>query len=105
MTTAEIQEELELSLSIAKGSFFKRPEFGHRFKELRNAAASEGTRRKAREFALEALQWMVDLKHLKTLSAAAEYDDDNRLLVSVEATAFTGAAVSFSRFVEVADVA
>ena len=34
MTTDQIKEEVQLSLTVAKGSFYKKPEFGHRFKEL-----------------------------------------------------------------------
>ena len=31
MTTDQIKEEVQLSLTVAKGSFYKKPEFGHRF--------------------------------------------------------------------------
>ena len=55
MKTDKIKEELELSLSIAKGSLFKKPEFGHRFKELARVSASENTRSQAESFAKEAL--------------------------------------------------
>lgn len=32
MTFDDIKQEVELSLTVAKGSFFKKPEFGNRFK-------------------------------------------------------------------------
>lgn len=104
MTSDQIKEEVELSLCIAKGSFYKKPEFGHRFKELARCAASEKTRRRAETYAKETLQWMIDVKHLKSLSCSAIYDEDYRLLVTVECVPYIGKEITFSRFVEVGDV-
>lgn len=105
MTVQEIQEELELSLSIKKGSFFKRPDLGHRFDDLKNELATEQTRLKALKFAEFALKWMVDLGHITDLKAEAIYTKVDRLYLSVSAVALTGDVVGFGRFVEVGDAA
>ena len=103
MTGQEIQEELELSLSIKKGSFFKRPEFGHEFDKLKNELATDSTLKKAIKFAENALRWMVDLKHIDDLNVQGLITTTNRLYLSTSAVALTGDVVSFSRFVEVGD--
>ncbi|PWJ70158.1 MULTISPECIES: phage GP46 family protein [unclassified Fibrobacter] len=104
MTFEDIKQEVELSLTVAKGSFFKKPEFGHRFKELLKAVASENTRIRAVKYAEEALQWLLDIKHLKSVEAFASYDSADRLLINVECVAYTGKTITFSRFVEVGNV-
>ena len=103
MTIEDLKEEIETSLTVAKGSFFKRPEFGHRFKELRNVPASEKTRRMAEQFAVEALQWLITYKHARSVTATATYVSDDRLLLHVEAVLYVGQSVTFERFVEVYD--
>lgn len=103
MTFEDVKEEIETSLTVAKGSFFKKPEFGHRFRELRNAPASEQTRHKAEQYALEALQWLVAYKHVRSVTASATYVSDDRLLLHVEAVLYVGQTVTFERFVEVSD--
>lgn len=105
MTKNDIQEELEFSLSIKKGSFYKRPDFGHRFDELKNELATEQTRLKTMKFAEFALKWMVDLGHITDLKAEAIYTKVDRLYLSVSAVALTGDVVGFGRFVEVGDAA
>lgn len=104
MTTDQIKEEVELSLCIAKDSFYKKPEFGHRFKELVCEAASENTRSRAETYAMEALQWMLDYKHLRSVNALASYVDADKLQLNVECVAYNGKAIEFQRFVEVGDV-
>lgn len=101
MTLDLIKEEIELSLTIAKGSFFKRPEFGHRFKELRNVAGSETTRKKCEAYAVEALGWLVDYKHLRSVTAAANFIDNGKIQLNVECIAYNGKQINFKRFVEV----
>lgn len=103
MTGQEIQEELELSLSIKKGSFFKRPEFGHEFDKLKKELALDSTLQKAIKFAENATKWMVDLKHIDDLNVQGLITKANRLYLSISAVALTGDVVSFSRFVEVGD--
>ena len=63
MTFEDIKQEVELSLTVAKGSFFKKPEFGQRFKELLKAVASENTRIRAVKYAEEALELMLRKNH------------------------------------------
>lgn len=101
MTTDQIKEEVRLSLTVAKGSFYKRPEFGHRFKELTREVVSERTRSKAESYAVEALQWMLDYKHLKSVKSTASYADSDKFLVYVEGVAYNGDVIEFNRFVEV----
>lgn len=101
MNKETLLEEIEMSLTVAKGSFFKRPEFGHRFKELRNVPASETTRQKCEAYATEALQWLVDYKHLKSLKANATVVSDDKILLKVECDAYVGETITFKRFVEV----
>lgn len=103
MTYEDLKEEMKTSLTVVKGSFFKRPEFGHRFRELRNAPATEMTRHKAEQFALEALQWLITYKHARSMTATATYVSDSRLLLRIEAIRYAGETVSLERFVEVAD--
>jgi len=90
-----------MSLTVAKGSFFKRPEFGHRFKELRNVPASETTRKKCETYAIDALQWLVEYKHLKSVRASATVVSDDKILLQVECYSYVGEAITFKRFVEV----
>lgn len=103
MTTDQIKEEVQLSLTVAKGSFYKKPEFGHRFKELAREVAPENTRSRAETYAVEALQWLIDYRHLKSVVSKASYDDSDKLLVHVECVAYNGDVIEFNRFVEVRD--
>lgn len=104
MTTAQLYENVCLSMTVPKGTLYKRPEFGHRFNELANEVASDGTRRRAEDYAREALAWMLDTGRVQTVDASAAYDDHDRLIVAVEVVSPSGQQVAFSRFVEVADV-
>lgn len=105
MTTAQLYENVRLSMTVPKGSIYKRPEFGHRFDELSNEeVADESTRRRAETYAREALQWMLDVERGDTVEATAMYDEQDRLFVNVELTGSAGQSVSFSRFVGVSDV-
>ena len=89
---------------MAKGSFYKKPEFGHRFKELAREVASENTRSKAETYATEALKWMLDYKHLRSVESTATYADSDKLQVHVVCVAYNGDVIEFKRFVEVGDV-
>ncbi|MBR2095924.1 MAG: phage GP46 family protein [Fibrobacter sp.] len=101
MNKETLLEEIHMSLTVAKGCFFKRPEFGHRFKELRNVPASETTRKKCEAYALEALQWLVEYKHLRSVKANATVVSDDKILLQVECDAYVGETITFKRFVEV----
>jgi phage gp46-like protein len=104
MTLVQLKEEVELSMTVPKGSLYKRPEFGHRFKELAREVCSDLVVRCARAYALEALQWMIDLGHADSMQAISSDVGAGRIYVSAEVFAKTGSSVSFSRFVEVSDV-
>lgn len=103
MTTAQLYENVCLSMTIPKGSLYKRPELGHRFAALANEVASDDTRRRAEDYAQEALKWMRDSGRVRTVDASAAYDDHDRLIVAVEVVSPSGQQVAFSRFVEVSD--
>lgn len=104
MTTDQIKEEVRLSLSVVKGTFYKKPKFGHRFKELAREVASESTRSRAETYAAEALQWMLDYKHLRSVETTANYVDNDKLMLNVVCIAYNGNVIEFNRFVEVGDV-
>ncbi|MFA6690206.1 MAG: hypothetical protein WCS18_12110 [Sphaerochaetaceae bacterium] len=101
LTKTQTMEEMENSLSIPRGSLWKWPDFGHRFKELKGC--TEETRIRAAAFAKEAIQWMEDLGHITDVSTSAAYDinDETRLLILVSANMPTGEYVQFKRWVEV----
>lgn len=104
MIRSQIEEEIRLSLTISKGSFFKRPEFGHRLNELSRAVASETTRNRAEKYARDAIQWMIDIKHLRSVEVSANYDQDDRLLINIDATTFNNKQITFKKYVEVGNV-
>lgn len=104
MTTAQLYENVRLSMTTPKGSIYKRPDFGHRFDELANEVVSEDVRRRAETYGKEAVQWMLDVDRADTVESSAFYDDHDRLIVRVELQSATGQTVSFSRFVKVSDV-
>ena len=78
-----------------------RVRLGDRFKELAREVASEKTRSRAETYAAEALQWMIDYKHLKSVVSTATYVDSDKLQVHVECVAYNGDVIEFTRFVEV----
>jgi len=104
MNIESLKEEVEMSLTVAKGSFYKRPEFGHRFKELRNAVGSELTRIKCEAYASEALQWLISYKHAKSIKVNAFYVKSDCIKLNVEVVSYVDEPVTFTRFVEVSDV-
>lgn len=59
-------------------------EIGSKLWTLTNVKRSADTLKKAREYAETALSWLVDEQICKKVSASAEYDAHERLLLSIE---------------------
>lgn len=93
---------LVLSLTLPKGSWWFNPEFGHRFDELKKLTPQ--SERLAEEFAREALRWLIDTGRALSVEVSAERDrqqNPNRLLLRVRVTAARGELVEWQTFVEV----
>ncbi|MDH3975621.1 MAG: phage GP46 family protein [Deltaproteobacteria bacterium] len=94
-----IMNNIYLSLAIAKGSFFMDPQFGHRFNEVRkNTAGAPG---QVKEYAKEALQWLIKTGRAKKIEIVTERDGRERIKIRVEATQADGREVTFDTFYEV----
>lgn len=92
-----------LSLSVKKGSFFQRPDFG--LKERGRMKNTERTAQIIVDDYKEALQWIVDTGKAKKIDVYAERDRTqnlDRLKILVEVMPADGDPVTFERFVEVA---
>ncbi len=99
-----IINNIYLSLTVKRGSFFANPEFGSRLHLLKRAKNTVRTEMLARDYCLEALQWLLDNGRATSIEVFTERDravDLNRLKLLVEATQADGRVVSFEKFVEV----
>ncbi|KAF0145126.1 MAG: phage protein gp46 [Nitrospirae bacterium] len=97
-----IMNNIFLSLSVKKGSFFQNPDFGldlpSRAKNTAQTAALIEERFR------QALRWLLDTGRATKIDVYSERDrlqDLNRLKVLVEATQADGRKVSFETFAEV----
>ncbi|OPY07261.1 MAG: Phage protein GP46 [Syntrophaceae bacterium PtaB.Bin095] len=100
-----IQNNVWLSLTVRRGSFFANQDFGSRLHLLKRAKLTAATARLAEDYCWEALQWMLDSGKAAAVSVAAERDrtqNINRLKLLVEVTPASGDPVKFSAFVTVA---
>ena len=91
-----------LSLTVRKGSFFANPEFGSRLHLLRKNTAR--TAALAEAYAKEALQWLIDTVKATTIEVTAQRNvlsDPCRLKLLVEVTQSDGQNITFEVFVEV----
>jgi phage gp46-like protein len=98
----DINNNIYLSLTVAKGAFFHNPEFGLRQRgRLKN---TEATAALIRHDYKEALQWLIDTGRAKSVEVFAERDrtqDLNRLKLMVEVEQADGRTVTFTTFREV----
>lgn len=98
----DIFNNIFLSLSIKKGSWWFDPTFGLRDRgRMKN---TESNARLIREDCKQALPWILDSGRAKEINVYTERDrerDLNRLKVLVETTQADGRMVSFEHFVEV----
>lgn len=94
-----IMNNIYLSLTIAKGSFFLDPEFGHRFNEVKKNTA--GAPAQVKEYAKEALKWLLETGRAKKIEIVTERDGRERIKLKVEATQADGQEVIFDTFYEI----
>lgn len=99
-----ILNNLFLSLTVRRGSFFQNPDFGSRLHLLHRAKNTPRTEALAVEYCKEALQWLIDAGRLSKIDIYTEIDKTqniDRLKMLIEATKAEGDQVSFTTFVEV----
>jgi phage gp46-like protein len=97
-----IFNNIYLSWTIKKGSFFACLTFGHRFDELKKSTPNAEAR--AEEFGKEALQWMLAAGKAKDIEVFAEInksEDPHRIKLLAEVRQADGLLVTFEHFVEV----
>lgn len=91
-----------LSLTVRRGSWFQNPSFGSRLYLLtKNVPRAEAL---AEEYAREALQWLLDTGKATRIDVRAERDrlqNVNRLKLLIEVTQADGQTLPFEHFVEV----
>ena len=98
----DIMNNVFLSLSIARGSFFASPGFGMpRRERMKNTAHNA---RLIKDDAAAALRWLLDTGRAADIQVEVERDparDPHRLLLQVTVTQADGNRVTFKKFVEV----
>ncbi len=103
--TSTLMNNIYLSLSVRRGSFFLDPQFGSRLHLLTRAKNTDQTAQLAVGYCKEALQWMIDTGKARAINVLAQRDpalDRHRLYLMVEATpAGSDEPVQFSMFIEV----
>lgn len=99
-----IMNNVWLSLTVDKGSFFANPAFGSRLYLLQRAKLTPATIQLAEDYCKEALQWMLDSGKARAISVTAWRDATEfkyRLKLLVEVTPIVGEQVAFTTFVTV----
>lgn len=99
-----IMNNVWLSLTVKKGSFFADTEFGSRLHLLQRYKNTDSTAHLAEDYCKEALQWLLDSGKAKKVEAFAQRDRTqnlNRLKLLVEVTPVNGPVVSFETFISV----
>jgi phage gp46-like protein len=99
-----IMNNVWLSLTVKKGSFFADTEFVSRLHLLQRYKNTDSTVRLAEDYCKEALQWLLDSGKAKKVEAFAQRDRTqnlNRLKLLVEVTPVNGPVVSFETFISV----
>ena len=99
----DLFNNIYLSVTVVKGSFFHNPDFGLRSRgRLKNTAATAAL---IRQDYLDALQWLIDIGRAKSVEVTAERDllqDLSRLKLLVSVTPTDGGPpVTFTIFKEV----
>jgi len=99
-TKAEnIMNNVYLSLMVKKGSFFFNRDFGLQKQE--RAKCTDKTAALAKDYALDALNWLKELARAKEITVQARRVDTHRIERTVEVTQADGLVVSYTTFVEV----
>jgi phage gp46-like protein len=98
----DLLNNIYLSLTIIKGTWFHRRDFGIvRRERMKN---TEQTARLIRQDCLEALQWLLDTGRAASIDVAVERDrsqDLNRLKLAVQVQQADGRVITFTTFREV----
>ncbi len=92
-----------LSLMTRKDSFFQNPGFGSRLHLLNRAKLTPQTAALAKDYVMEALQWMIDAGRATAIDVETEIDAavTGRLKVRVDVTQNDGSIITFATFVGV----
>lgn len=99
-SATNISNNVWLSLMVEKGSFFARPGFGSRLRELSREKNTGRARALAAQYAKEALQWLIDLGRATHIEAVAEHAERG-VNLEVAVTQADGQMVTYNTFVEV----
>jgi phage gp46-like protein len=94
-----ILNNVYLSLMVKRGTFFQNPDFGMR--SLARAKNTKNVEVLAKEYCLEALQWIKDSKKATKIDVFAQRDSLNRMKVLIEVVQADGRQVNFETFLEV----
>ena len=100
----DIRNNVYLSVVTQRGAFFQNPLFGSRLHLLHRAKNTDATARLAREYALEALQWLLDTGRASDVEVTVERDktrDLCRLALQIGVAQANRKQISFKIFVEV----
>jgi phage gp46-like protein len=99
--STSLQNNIYLSLTVTRGSFFHNPAFG--LQKRGRMKNSEATAALIRHDYQQALQWLVDTGKAKSVAVFAQRDEFNlyRLKMLVEVIQADGKKVSYSAFHEV----
>ncbi len=106
-TETSVINNITMSLSVRKGSWWFNPDFGCELYKLRTAKASSATAELVKTYVKTALDWLVSSRRLETIEIATEIvpaggAQRGRINYVVTAYPANGDALSYSNFVEVA---
>ena len=102
----DIMNLVYTSLMIRKGAWWFNPAFGSRLYELQRGKATDRTLRLARDYAAEALQWLIDTGKATAVATDSFWETpmgaaSKRMGLLVTVTQKNGTPVTFQTFVEV----
>ncbi|TAN61357.1 hypothetical protein EPN18_06815 [bacterium] len=99
--TADIMNNIYLSLAVRKGAWPFAPKFGSKLHLLQRSKATAHTAAVAKEYCDEALKWILDDGRADSINVVTELDrNSNRLNLHVTA-AWNGKKITYDSFVEV----
>ncbi|MCE5274872.1 MAG: phage GP46 family protein [Deltaproteobacteria bacterium] len=100
----DIMNNIYLSLTVQRGSFFARPGFGSRLHLLRREKNTDQAAALAKDYCREALQWLIDCGRAREIAVDVERDPDedpHRLKVRIQVTQADLSPVTFETYQEV----
>jgi phage gp46-like protein len=100
--TGSLLNNIILSLSIIRGSWWFNPGFGSRLDQLAREKDTPRSAMLAVEYAKEALAWMVETGRAKSVEAVTSHQE-GKLALTVTVTTPDGAKVDFTQFVTVGE--